>query len=74
MPLCGFRVDGRREDAPQHTRDIRVDQRRASLVGERRHGSGRVRTDAWQGAKRCGVCRQLTFSAPAFSHLDRQAV
>ena len=74
MAFCRFRVDRRRENAPQHTRDIRVDQRGTSLVGERRHGSRRVRSDARQGAKRCGVCRKLTFRAPAFSHFDRQAM
>ncbi len=74
MPFCAFRVDRRREHASQHARDIRVDQRRASLIGERGHSARRICSDARQGAKRLRVCRKLTFRAPAFGDLDRKTM
>ena len=74
-PFVLFGVDRRRENAAQNARDVRVDERGPSLVGERRHSAGRVRADARQRAKRRGVGRELALRlAPAVGDLDREAM
>lgn len=73
MPLGGLRDHRRREDTSQDAGDVRVDERRTLLVGERRHRSSGVGTDAGQGPERDWISGQLPFGCfSAAGDLDCQ--